>query len=183
MNFAEHRPSPEMEKARRGHMPRVWKFGDSINTDDILPGKYAPFMVGEDKFQQYAFHHFRAEFAQNFIPGDMLVCGSNTGLGSSREYAPEALRKLGLKAVIAKSYARIFYRNLVNLGIIPFVAADVVDALQDGDTIELDLEQGILRRNDDVFKLSAPPQFLLEALQEGSLLEYYRKYQRFPGEL
>lgn len=163
-------------------MPRVWKFGDAINTDDILPGKYAPFMVGEDKFHTYAFAHIRPDFASNYRPGDILVCGKNTGLGSSREYAPEALRKLGLKAIIAKSYARIFYRNLVNLGIMPFEAPEMVEALQDGDEVELDFEQGLLQRGAETFRLRPPPAFLLEALKEGSILEYYRKYGRFPGE-
>ncbi|WP_299429554.1 homoaconitate hydratase [uncultured Meiothermus sp.] len=177
-------------------MARIWKFGDSINTDDILPGKYAPFMVGEDKFHTYAFAHLRPEFAANYQPGDILVAGRNTGLGSSREYAPEALRKLGLRAIIAKSYARIFYRNLVNLGIMPFEAPEVVDALQDGDQVELEFEQGLLKRGyshseyalrapprgPDTFGLTPPPAFLLEALREGSILEYYRKYGRFPGE-
>ncbi len=165
------------------YMSKVWKFGDSINTDDILPGKYAPFMVGEDKFHTYAFAHFRSEFAANYKPGDILVCGSNTGLGSSREYAPEALRKLGLKAIIAKSYARIFYRNLVNLGIMPFEASEVVDALNDGDEVELIFEQGILQRGNDVFQLMPPPPFLVEALREGSILDYYKKHQKFPGEV
>lgn len=163
-------------------MPRVWKFADSINTDDILPGKYAPFMVGEDRFHTYAFAHLRPDFAANYRPGDILVCGRNTGLGSSREYAPEALRKLGLKTIIAKSYARIFYRNLVNLGIMPFEAPEVVEALEDGDEVELDFERGILQRGAESFQLRPPPAFLLEALKEGSILEYYRKYGRFPGE-
>lgn len=87
-------------------MPRVWKFGDQINTDDILPGKYAPFMVGEDRFHLYAFAHLRPEFAKEVRPGDILVFGRNAGLGSSREYAPEALKRLGVRAIIAKSYAR-----------------------------------------------------------------------------
>jgi methanogen homoaconitase small subunit len=164
-------------------MARVWKFGDSINTDDILPGKYAPFMVGEDKFHTYAFAHFREEFAANYKPGDILVCGTNTGLGSSREYAPEALRKLGLKAIIAKSYARIFYRNLVNLGIMPFEAKNVVDALQDGDEVQLEFEQGILRRRNEMFHLTPPPTFLVEALKEESILNYYKTFQKFPGEV
>ncbi|MBS3966653.1 MAG: homoaconitate hydratase [Truepera sp.] len=168
-------------------MPKVWKFGDSLNTDDILPGKYAPFMVGEG-FHAYAFAHLRPEFAAQFTPGDILICGRNTGLGSSREYAPEALRKLGLKAIVAKSYARIFYRNLVNLGIVPFVApviagrSLVVDVLQDGDEVELALERGLLKRGAETFQLAPPPEFLLEALKEGSILAYCRQYQRFPGE-
>lgn len=163
-------------------MPRIWKLGDSINTDDILPGKYAPFMVGEDRFHTYAFAHFRPEFAPNYQPGDILVAGRNTGLGSSREYAPEALRKLGLRAVIAKSYARIFYRNLVNLGIMPFEAPEVVDALNDGDEVSLEFERGVLHRGSETFRLTPPPAFLLEALREGSILEYYKRHGKFPGE-
>ncbi|MBF6593654.1 MAG: homoaconitate hydratase [Thermaceae bacterium] len=163
-------------------MPRIWKFGDSINTDDILPGKYAPFMVGEDKFHTYAFAHFRPEFAPNYQPGDILVAGRNTGLGSSREYAPEALRKLGLRAIIAKSYARIFYRNLVNLGIMPFEAPQVVDALHDGDEVSLEFENGVLHKGSETFQLAPPPEFLLEALREGSILEYYKRHGKFPGE-
>ncbi|MFN4072656.1 MAG: homoaconitate hydratase [Thermus sp.] len=163
-------------------MPRVWKFGDHINTDDILPGKYAPFMVGEERFHTFAFAHLRPEFAKEVRPGDILVFGRNAGLGSSREYAPEALRKLGIQVVIAKSYARIFFRNLVNLGIVPFESEEVVDALEDGDLVELDLERGVLLRGGERFALRPPPAFLLEALREGSLLDYYKKHGRFPGE-
>lgn len=111
-----------------------------------------------------------------------MVFGRNAGLGSSREYAPEALRKLGIRAVIAKSYARIFFRNLVNLGIVPFESEEVVDALEDGDQVELDLETGVLVRGGERFSLKPPPAFLLEALREGSLLDYYKRHGRFPGE-
>ena len=163
-------------------MPRVWRFGDGLTTDDILPGKYAPVMVGEDAFARYAFAHLRPEFAPGFRPGDLLVCGRNAGLGSSREYAPEALVRLGLRAVIAKSYARIFYRNLINLGVVPFTAPEVVEALADGDEVTLELERGLLRRGAESFHLRPPPGFVLAALIEGSLLAYYRKHQCFPGE-
>lgn len=163
-------------------MAKVWKFGDSINTDDILPGKYAPFMVGEDVFQTYAFHHFRPEFAPAVQAGDILVGGKNWGLGSSREYAPMALKKLRIGGIIAASFARIHYRNLLNLGIPAFEAPDIVDLLQDGDEISLDVETGVLTRGEERFQLKPPPEFLREALKAGSILEYYRKYQKFPGE-
>jgi methanogen homoaconitase small subunit len=161
---------------------RIWKFGDNVNTDDILPGKYAPFMVGEERFHTFAFAHLRPEFAREVRPGDVLVFGRNAGLGSSREYAPEALKKLGIRAVIAKSYARIFYRNLVNLGIVPFEAEEVVDALEDGDQVTLDLERGRLIRSEEVFSLKPPPAFLLEALKAGSMLDYVKRHGRFPAE-
>jgi len=162
-------------------MPRIWKFGDSVNTDDILPGKFAPFMAGEDLFQTYAFHYLRPEFAASAQPGDVLIGGRNWGLGSSREYAPAALKKLGVGGIIAPSFARIHYRNLLNLGI-PAFEADLFGSLHDGDEVTLDVESGRLTRGADVFQLTPPPAFLTEALREGSILAFYKKYQRFPGE-
>ncbi|MCA9839126.1 MAG: homoaconitate hydratase [Trueperaceae bacterium] len=161
---------------------RIWKFGDSINTDDILPGKYAPFMVGEDMFQSYAFAHLRPEFAAQVKPGDLLLGGRNWGLGSSREYAPKALKKLQIGGIIAKSFARIHYRNLLNLGIPAFESESVPDLLEDGDEVRFDLATGVIRRQGETFQLKPAPAFLQEALKEGSILAYYKKYQRFPGE-
>ena len=164
-------------------MARVWRFPDSVNTDDILPGKYAPFMVGEDVFHRYAFAHFRPDFAANVQPGDLLVGGRNWGLGSSREYAPMALKRLRVGAIVAKSYARIHYRNLLNLGIPAFESESVPDALEDGEEVEFDLDSGRLtRRSGEVLQLPPPPEFLREALREGSILEFYKKHRRFPGE-
>ncbi len=163
-------------------MPRIWKFGDSINTDDILPGKYAPFMVGEDKFQSYAFAHLRPDFAAAVQAGDLLIGGRNWGLGSSREYAPKALKKLNIGGIIAKSFARIHYRNLLNLGIPVFESETVPDLLADADEVSFDLKTGVIKRGSESLQLTPPPAFLTEALAEGSILAYYKKYQRFPGE-
>ncbi|UCH28031.1 MAG: homoaconitate hydratase [Trueperaceae bacterium] len=163
-------------------MQRIWRFGDSINTDDILPGKYAPFMVGETEFQRYAFAHLRPEFAADVRPGDILVGGRNWGLGSSREYAPQALKKLGIGAIIAKSFARIHYRNLLNLGIPAFEAPELVELLQDGDNVRYEWAEGIVHRGAESFSLPKPPLFLHEVLAEGSVLAYYKKYKKFPGE-
>jgi methanogen homoaconitase small subunit len=164
-------------------MAKVWKFGDSINTDDILPGKYAPFMVGADVFHKYAFSHFRPEFAAEVQPGDLLVGGRNWGLGSSREYAPKALKKLEVGGIIAKSFARIHYRNLLNLGIPAFSSLEIPDVLTDGEEVQYDRDAGIITRSTgEVLRLPPPPEFLREALKEGSILEYYKKFQKFPGE-
>ncbi len=160
---------------------RIWLFGDNVNTDDILPGRYAPFMVGEDVFQNYAFAHLRPEFAREYRPGDLIVAGRNLGLGSSREYAPEALKKLGVRAIVAKSYARIFYRNLVNLGIVPFVSEEVINAARDGEEVSYDVHTGVLNLGDQSYRLEPPPAFLLAALEEGSLLAYFKKHGDFPG--
>lgn len=167
---------------------RVWRFGDSVNTDDMLPGKFAPLMVGEETFQRYAFAHLRSEFAATVRPGDVLVGGRNWGLGSSREYAPQALKKLGVGAIIARSFARIHYRNLLNLGIPAIIAPDLVDLLHDGDLVRLDLDAGelfLVSRDGaagEPLPLPPVPEFLRDVLREGSVLAYYRRFGRFPGE-
>jgi len=166
---------------------RVWRFGDAVNTDDILPGKYAPLMVGEEAFHRYAFAHLRPEFAAEVTPGDVLVGGRNWGLGSSREYAPQALKRLGVGAIVARSFARIHYRNLLNLGIPAFAAPDLVDVLEDGDRVRLEMERGKMLRlhgdgAEEVLDLPPVPDFLREVLSEGSVLAFYKKHGRFPGE-
>ncbi len=163
-------------------MARLWKFGNSINTDDILPGKYAPYMVGEDKFQNYAFAHLRPEFASQMQAGDILLAGKNWGLGSSREYAPKALKKLNIGAIIAQSFARIHYRNLINLGIPAFISDNAYDLFFDAENVDFDFEKAILSSANQEIRLEPPPSFLSEALKEGSVLEYYKKYRRFPSE-
>ncbi len=165
---------------------RVWLFGDAVNTDDILPGKYAPLMVGEERFHRYAFAHLRPEFADGVRPGDVLVGGSNWGLGSSREYAPQALKRLGVGAIVARSFARIHYRNLLNLGIPALVAPELVDTLRDGDLVRLELERERLwlgRAGEErALPLPRVPTFLREVMREGSVLAFYRRHGRFPGE-
>ncbi|AIZ45041.1 homoaconitate hydratase [Deinococcus radiopugnans] len=162
-------------------MPRVWKFGDSVNTDDILPGKFAPFMAGEDVFQTFAFHYTRPEFAAQVQPGDVLIGGRNWGLGSSREYAPQALKKLRVGAIVAPSFARIHYRNLLNLGI-PAFEADLTGVLEDGEEVTLAIDTGVLTHPRGTVQLPPPPEFLREALTEGSILAFFKKHGRFPGE-
>src|SRR5207245_9067764 len=126
-------------------MPRAWVFGDDLDTDQIVPGRYAPFMVGQDKFHLYAFCDARPGFAKEVKPGDVLVGGENFGCGSSREYAVAALKKLGIGGVVAKSFARIFFRNSVNLGIPALEATDAVSRIHDGDEVTLDMPARVLR--------------------------------------
>lgn len=161
---------------------RIWRFGDSVNTDDILPGKYAPFMVGEDHYHRYAFAHLRPAFASEVAPGDVLVGGVNWGLGSSREYAPRALKELGIGGIIAASFARIHYRNLLNLGIPAFASPTVAHALADGDRVQFDPLAGVVTRDGERFELPQPPDFLRDVLAAGSVLAFYRLHGRLPGE-
>src|SRR5438034_11487528 len=126
-------------------MSRAWVFGDDLDTDQMVPGRYAPLMVGQDKFHTYAFCDARPGFAKEVRSGDILVGGENFGCGSSREYAVAALKKLGVGAVVAKSFARIFFRNCINLGIAAIESADAVEIVRDGDEVRLDVAAGALR--------------------------------------
>jgi len=162
-------------------MPRAWVFGDDLDTDQIVPGRYAPFMVGQDKFHTYAFCDARPEFAKTVKPGDILVGGENFGCGSSREYAVAALKKHGVGAVVAKNFARIFFRNCVNLGIPVIESSDAIALVRDGDEITLDLAAGILRtpRGDAHLRPLAP--FAREILAAGGVVAYLREHGDFPA--
>ncbi|MGB9739181.1 homoaconitate hydratase [Chloroflexus sp.] len=165
-------------------MARVWLFGPDINTDQIVPGRYAPYMLkDESELRRYPFVEHRPDFAPNVRPGDIIVAGKNFGCGSSREYAPLALRMVGIGAIIAPLFARIFFRNALNLGI-PCFTADLTAELADGDEVELDLEQGRITTADGrVINLPPPPLFLREVWAAGGIVPFYRQYGRFPGEV
>ena len=161
-------------------MPRAWVFGDDLDTDQMVPGRYAPFMVGQDKFQNYAFYDARPGFAKEVTPGDILVGGENFGCGSSREYAVAALKKLGVGGVVAKNFARIFFRNCINLGIPVVESADAVTLTRDGDDVTLDLGAGVLRtpRGNAVVRPLAP--FAQQILSAGGVVAYLREHGDFP---
>jgi methanogen homoaconitase small subunit len=161
-------------------MSRVWRFGDDINTDQIVPGRYAPIMTSEEELRKYPFIEARPEFAPNVRPGDIIVAGRNFGCGSSREYAPHALRLVGIGAIIAPGFARIFYRNALNLGI-PLFEADL-GWLEDGAVVQLDPERGILRTERGAISLPQPAAWMREVWRAGGLVPYVRQHGRFPGE-
>ena len=164
-------------------MARVWKFGADVDTDQIVPGRYAPFMLKEGQdVKDYAFVEARPDFARDARPGDVIVAGNNFGCGSSREYAPEALRRREIGAIIAPSFARIFFRNAINLGIPVFTAPKVVLMLEDGDEVELDLVNGRVLTPDLTIDLPPLPDFAQEIVAAGGIVAYVRQYGRFPGE-
>src|SRR4051794_38873892 len=141
-------------------MARVWRFGTDVNTDQIVPGRYAPYMTSEAELGKYVFIEARPEFAAMVQPGDLIVAGHNFGCGSSREYAPQALKLVGVGAIIAPLFARIFYRNALNLGL-PLLEAHL-PRLADGAEVELDLERGLLHTAEGIIPLPAPPAFVRE---------------------
>ncbi|MCL4266897.1 MAG: homoaconitate hydratase [Anaerolineae bacterium] len=164
-------------------MARVWKFGVDVDTDQIVPGRYAPFMLKEGQdVKDYAFVEARPDFARDARPGDVIVAGNNFGCGSSREYAPEALRRREIGAIIAPSFARIFFRNAINLGIPVFAAPNTVMLLEDGDEVELDLANGRILTPDLTIDLPPLPDFAQEIVAAGGIVAYVREHGRFPGE-
>lgn len=163
-------------------MTRVWKFGSDVDTDQIVPGRYAPYMRPDADVGDAAFIEARPEFAKNAQPGDVIIAEDNFGCGSSREYAPEALKRREVGAIIARSFARIFYRNAVNLGIPIFVAPEIVDAIEDGEEVTLDLESQRISTGDQEFALPPLPDFAREIVNAGGIVAYVREHGHFPGE-
>ena len=166
---------------------RIWKFGADVDTDQIVPGRYAPYMRPNADVGEAAFIEARPDFAKTAQPGDIIVAQENFGCGSSREYAVEALKRRQVGAIIALSFARIFYRNALNLGIPLFEAPEIVAGLQDGDSVRLDLpgRRLLVERasgGETEYPLPELPRFAQDILDEGGIVPYVRKYGRFPGQ-
>lgn len=161
-------------------MARVWLFPANIDTDQIVPGRYAPYMTSEAELGKYPFIEYRPEFAKQVRRGDIIVAGSNFGCGSSREYAPRALVAVGIAAIIAPSFSRIFFRNALNLGL-PVFESDLQTQLTDGQLVELDMTAFRIRVSDgQVIVLPTPPTWLRETWAEGGILQYYRRHGHLP---
>ncbi|MDV0447084.1 2,3-dimethylmalate dehydratase small subunit [Methanosarcinaceae archaeon Ag5] len=162
-----------MEKHIQG---KVWTFGNDIDTDVIIPGKYLR-TTDMQVFADHAMEGIDPDFSKKVQKGDIIVAGDNFGCGSSREQAPLALKYAGVSCVIAKYFARIFFRNAINVGLL-IIEADI-DA-QEGDTVDVDLEKGIICVNGDANKTYPAgkiPDFLLEILEDGGLVEHRKKNQ------
>jgi 3-isopropylmalate/(R)-2-methylmalate dehydratase small subunit len=157
-------------------MARIWKLGDNINTDIIIPGRYN---VTTDRAQlaKYCLCEVLPDFAPNVQPGDVLVAGHNFGCGSSREHAPSSILGCGIKVVIARSFARIFYRNSVNIGLPVLVCEEAVLASEDGQQIDVDLETGIIRNLTTGQQFQAEPltPFVAGIVKAGGIINYIRQ--------
>jgi len=155
---------------------RVWVFGRNVDTDQIIPAEYL--ITGDPaELGRHAFEKVRPEFAKQVKAGDIIVARDNFGCGSSREHAPRALMGCGIKCVIAKSFARIFFRNSINIGL-PLVECDV--HAKDGDEIEVDYRFGRVRNltSGKEYPFKALPDFLLKLIEAGGLVEYTKKQIR-----
>ncbi len=153
----------------------VWKFGDDIDTDAIIPGKYLTINM-PDELAKHAFEGVRPEFARGVKDGDIIVAGFNFGCGSSREHAPLALKGAKVKCIIAKSFARIFFRNAINIGL-PLLECPDTDMIGEDDHIEVDFVSGTITNTtkDRTFNATPLPDFVRGIVDAGGLIEYARK--------
>lgn len=155
---------------------KVWKFGDNVDTDQIIPAIYL--ITGDPKeLAKHAFENVLPNFPKQVKAGDIIVADNNFGCGSSREHAPRALMGAGISCVIAKSFARIFFRNSINIGL-PLIECDV--AAKDGDTLEVDFEGGtIINKNSGKsYTFKKMPPFLIKLMEAGGLVEYTKKQMK-----
>ncbi len=155
------------------------KFGDGISTDHIIPGRYAHLRSNLPELAKHAMEDADETFVSRVRPGDFVVGGGNFGLGSSREHAPLVIKMAGVSAVLAKSVARIFFRNAINQGL-PVLICDT-DGIDDGDRLEVDLATSIVRdvTNGRDLSFGKIPDVMLRILEEGGLLPYIEKHGDF----
>jgi 3-isopropylmalate/(R)-2-methylmalate dehydratase small subunit len=155
---------------------RAHKFGDGISTDHIIPGRYAHLRSNLPELAKHVLEDADADFAKKVKHGDFVVGGSNFGLGSSREHAPLVIKMAGVSAILAKSAARIFFRNAINLGL-PVLICDT-DRINDGDELEVDLAAGPVkdRPNGETLTFGRIPGVMLKILNEGGLIPYIQKH-------
>lgn len=151
---------------------KIWKLGDDIDTDIIIPTEYLA-LPSVDDMKQYAFYPLRPELGKQIQPGDIIVAGKNFGCGSSREHAPVVLKVKGVKVIIAHSFARIFYRNAINIGLPVMEIGDDVNQIEAGDTLDVDMAQGIIKitNKNITIKTNPLPAFIQSISDHGGLIE------------
>jgi 3-isopropylmalate/(R)-2-methylmalate dehydratase small subunit len=154
---------------------RVWKFGNDVDTDAIVPGRFLILNTPQE-LAKHAFEGVRPEFKDQVKPGDIIVAGDNFGCGSSREHAPLALKGAGVRCVIAKSFARIFFRNSINIGV-TLLECPEADRISEGDVLEIDEAKGVIRNKTkkETYNVKPIPEFLMEIVRSGGLIEFARK--------
>ena len=164
-------------------MSKVWRYGDHVDTDVIIPARY----LNISDFNELAEHamedskeNLTVNFAANVKPGDIVVAGKNFGCGSSREHAPVAIKAAGISVVIAKSFARIFYRNSINIGLPIMECPEAVDAINAGDTVSVDFDTGVItdETNGKVFHAEPFPPFIQEIISAGGLMKSIKAKQQ-----
>jgi 3-isopropylmalate/(R)-2-methylmalate dehydratase small subunit len=154
---------------------RVWKFGDNVSTDLIAPGRYFHLRSNLEELAKHVLEDARLEFASKVEKGDIIAAGENFGLGSSREHAPRIIKLAGISVVLAKSFARIFYRNCINIGL-PVVICDT-GGIREGDEVEVFLEEGVVKNHTQGTEVAftSLPAVMTRILRDGGLVAHIQK--------
>ena len=155
---------------------RIWRFGNDVDTDLIIPARYLN-TTDPVELASHCMEDADPGFAGRVQPGDIIVAGRNFGCGSSREHAPVAIKSAGVGCVVAASFARIFYRNAVNIGLPILEAGEAVEAIESGDEVEIDLARGEIRNltHPGVYKAAAFPPFMQQIIAAGGLINYVKE--------
>lgn len=153
---------------------KVHKYGDDINTDVIFPGRYTYKNLSEEEMASHAMEDLDPDFSKKVKKGDIIFAGKNFGMGSSREQAVLALKYAGISAIVARSFARIYFRNAINSGLPAIEAPEAVDAVEEGDEVEIDLQKGIIKTQRGEFKFAPFPAKVREILDAGGLIPYIK---------
>jgi len=159
---------------------KVWRYGHDVNTDYIIPGRYME-LTDPDEMAAHVFEEHDPAFREGVRRGDLVVGATNFGCGSSREHAPLAFKHAGVSCVLAESFARIFYRNAINIGLPALECLGVHDAVSKGDTVEVDVTGGVVRNLDSGVELSFTPlpPFMVEVLNAGGLVPYLNETEEW----
>ena len=158
---------------------RAWKFGDDVDTDAIIPARYLN-TSDPAELAKHCMEDADSAFVQKIVPGDFIVAGKNFGCGSSREHAPIAIKHAEVAAVIARSFARIFYRNSFNMGLPILESEEAASAIETGDELEVDLDSSLIINltRDQTYQAEAIPEFMQELLKTGGLIPYVQQKMR-----
>jgi 3-isopropylmalate/(R)-2-methylmalate dehydratase small subunit len=154
---------------------KVWKYGDDVNTDVIFPGKYTYTLTNVNEFARHALEDLDPEFARSVQPGDIVVGGKNFGCGSSREQAAVCIKLSGVQAIVAHSFARIFFRNCINNGVLPVVCPEAVEAIERGDTVTVDLDSSTVTTPRGAFAFPALSPSVMAIIDAGGLIPMLRR--------
>ena len=152
----------------KGH---VFKYGDNVDTDVIIPARYLNSFDAQE-LASHAMADIDPEFVNKVQPGDLIVANKNFGCGSSREQAPSVLKALGVKAVVAKSFARIFYRNSINIGLPVIISKDLYDKVEDGADIDINLSEGWIKTENETLPCTKLPPYMQNILDHGGLINF-----------
>ncbi len=158
-------------------MAKAWTFAENMNTDEIIPGRFNITIDPQD-LAKNVFCEVKPEYAKNVRPGDILVAGQNFGCGSSREHAPIAIKGSGAKCVIAASYARIFFRNAINIGLPILECPEAVAGIREGDEVEVDLATGVIHNlsGGQRFQAQPLPPFVLKIAKAGGIVNFLKQH-------